>query len=147
MNTNTLSDYEFVKNPFDPFEWPKVIPVNTNTFADIFVDLSNTVIERFVLQAPNRLDTMIHSLHSNEFELKTPMPVAIELIDDDEAIAIFEHGNIEISGESPAHAIDELRHYVIGLYDVLRRERQNLGPIPRRQLATLEAYIGKARRE
>lgn len=131
----------------EPLELAEFFAVKTISLSGLFVDLSNAVIESFVLQDPNRFDTMIHSLHSNEFELKTPMPVAIELIDDDEAIAIFEHGNIEISGESPAHAIDELRHYVIGLYDVLRCERQNLGPIPRMQLATLEAYIGKAGRE
>ena len=131
------------------FEWSEFIPANTTTITDVdmFVDLSNAIIERFVLQDPNRFDTMINSLHSNEFELKISMPVTVELIDDDEAVAAFPEGNIAICGDSPAHAVEELRHHLIGLYTVFKREQDNLGSIPKAQLKQLEAYIGETGRK
>ncbi len=128
-----------------PFEWSEFIPANTTTIADLFIDLSNAVIERVVLQDSNRFDTMLHSLHNNEFKLKVSMPVTIELIDDDEAVATFSKGNIAISGDSPAHAVEELRHHLVGLYKIFKREEENLGRVPKAQLKILEAYIGKAR--
>ena len=130
-----------------PFERLKLIQADSTTIADLFVDLSNAVIERFDLQVPNRFDTKIRSLHSNEFELKTSMPVTIELVDDDEAVATFPEGGIAISGDSPAHAIEELRHHLVGLYKIFKREEKNLGRVPKAQLKTLEVYIGKARKK
>ena len=144
MNTVTLFN---AGNVNAQFEWSEFIPVTTTVIADLFVTLSNTVIEGFVLQAPNRFDTMIHSLHNDEFELKVSMPVTVELIDDDEAVATFPRGDIAISGDSPAHAIEELRYHLIGLYTVFKREQDNLGPIPKAQLEQLEAYIGETGRK
>ena len=128
-----------------PFERLNLIQANSTTIADLFIDLSNAIIERIVLEVPNRFDTVIRSLHSNEFELKVAMPVTIELIDDDEAIATFPKGSIAISGDSPAHAVEELRHHLVGLYKIFKREEENLGRVPKAQLKILEAYIGKAR--
>ena len=127
----------------EPLELEEFFAVKTISLSGLFVDLSNAVIERFVLQDPSRFDTMIHSLHSNEFELKVSMPVTLELVDDDEAVATFPKENIAISGDSPAHAIEELRHHLVGLYKVFKREQDNLGPMPKAQLKEMEAYIGE----
>lgn len=142
MNTTTLSE-SITINP--PFKRSEFIPAITTTFSDLFVNLSNTGIERFVLQTPNPFDAMIHSLHSNKFELKIPMPVTIELIDDDEAIATFPEADIAISGDSPADAMEELRFYLVGLYEIFEREAKNLGPVQKVQLRKLGAYIGETR--
>ena len=144
MNTVTLSETSTINQSF---EWSESILTTTNAISDLFVDLLNVGIERVVLQDPNRFDTIIHSLHSKEFELKTSMPVTIEMIDDDEALATFSKGNIAISGDSPAHAVEELRHHLVELYAVFKREQDNLGPIPKAQLKELEVYIGETGRE
>ena len=142
MSSVTLSESSIINNPFESAE---SILATTNTVSGLFVDLLNAGIEMFSSQTPNRFDTMIHSLHNSEFRLKASIPVTIELIDDDEAVATFSKGNIAISGDSPAQAMEELRYHLVGLYKIFKREKKNLGRVPKAQLKILEAYIGEAR--
>ncbi|NQU59928.1 MAG: hypothetical protein HQ512_02260 [Rhodospirillales bacterium] len=141
MSTITASEFRVVDLEFNQSEF---FQANTFSVADMFVNLSNAIVDRFVLLAPNQFDTVIHSLHSNKFELKMSMPVTIKLIDKNETVATFVDGNIAISGDSPAHALEELRHLLVGLYEIFKREKKNLGSVPKEQLKILGAYIGEA---
>ena len=61
---------------------------------------------------------------------------------DGEFLAEFSEAEMVTSGNTSAEAIEWLRDTIVSLYEHYNNERAALGPLPRRQLAVLEAYIG-----
>jgi len=76
-----------------------------------------------------------------ELELKKPIAVEIEIVDGD-TLATFREAEICRSGEHANEAFDWLTKSIVELYRLFQRERDNLGPHPKRQLKILEQYIG-----
>ena len=93
----------------------------------IFVDLTVAVID---------------SLPGTGYGLVKPIAVEISY-DDGEYLAQFTEAEITTSGDSPEETIEWLRSTIVSLYELYDRERATLGPLPRRQLDVLEAYIGE----
>ena len=95
-------------------------------------------------QASNRLTKItIDSLLSAEFVLKRPVNVVLDLVDG-EIVATFPEAELSRSGEYAYEAIAWLKEAIVSTYKLFDSERSNLGPLPARQLAVLENYLGKS---
>jgi hypothetical protein len=84
----------------------------------------------------------LDSLGNRKFQLKKPIPIFIRQEDDAEWIATFPEAELSRSGDSAVDAITWLKSSIVELYELFKGEDQ-LGPLPQRQLRTLERYIGE----
>lgn len=97
------------------------------------------LVHREVLYSSIRLE--IVDLHDEDYVLRRPIPVILQLTDDEEFLASVENANIAMTGVSAIDSLKTLREHITLLYGILCAER--LGPEPQKQLKVLEAYIGK----
>lgn len=78
------------------------------------------------------------------YRIKQPIEVRINMIEDDEYIAEFEEVGIAFAAANPTEAIQLLKAQIIYTYEAYK-SKSRLGPEPLRQLIILEKYIGKKR--
>ena len=86
-----------------------------------------------VLCKENAIDTVINSLHSNEYSLSRTMPIQIEWDDSGEFIATFGNAGISMSGDLAHEALSLLRDHLITVYRKFKNASK-LGPEAKRQL-------------
>lgn len=88
---------------------------------------------------------ILATLESETFELKNIVPVKITELSDGEFLASFEEAGISITGDTPQDAIRHFKNELIETFEIYKREQ--LGVVPKKQLAILEKYIGKKGRQ
>jgi predicted RNase H-like HicB family nuclease len=102
--------------------------------------LSRRVEQLEVVAAPLKSAT-IQSFAPEAYEVLKPIPVEIEA-DGDSFVATFRDASISTSGDTEQEAFENLKSLILDIFDSLRREPdENLGPVPRRQLAVLRDVI------
>jgi hypothetical protein len=80
----------------------------------------------------------------NDEGLVVKKPIEVELTSDgDQIIAAFREAEIVSSGDFAVEAIDWLKDMIASAFRLYEAERQALGPLPKRQLAILENYLGQ----
>jgi hypothetical protein len=85
---------------------------------------------------------VITTLHSSEYELRRDVPVLIEQVEEEEFVASFVDADVYTSGETMSAAIENLRAALISTLRTWSSvDTAKLGPLPRRQLATLERLL------
>jgi len=92
----------------------------------------------------DEMDVFINSLM--RYELKKPMPVHIECIDDNEFLAEVRGANISMTGDSVGDALTMLKENIEAIFERYR-SKERLGPEPSHQIKFLESYIGAERRK
>ena len=58
-------------------------------------------------------------------------------------IATFPEAEISTSGDTAAEALAWLNRTIVDTYEQFTAQRGRLGPLPKRQLKTLEKYVAK----
>ncbi|MFM9843084.1 MAG: hypothetical protein ACKVOI_08970 [Dongiaceae bacterium] len=91
----------------------------------------------------SEIQTTLVSLDSEKYELTSPILLTIKSVSEGEYIVSFPDAEISRSGESPAAAIAWLKTSLVELYELFRRRQNQLGPVPKRQLKTLERYLAE----
>ena len=82
----------------------------------------------------------IVDLPGGAHELKRPVDAKIRY-SDSEYLAEFAEAEIVTSGETAEDAIQWLKETIISLYDFYKNNQSALGPLPKRQLSVLGAYV------
>lgn len=102
--------------------------------------LSRRVEQLEVVAAPLKSAT-IQSFAPEAYEVLKPIRVEIEA-DGESFVATFRDASISTSGDTEQEAFENLKSLILDIFDSLRREpAENLGPVPRRQLAVLRDVI------
>ena len=82
----------------------------------------------------------ITSLNHDKLVLRKSLVVEIKG-HKDEVIADFYDGQVVGFGETEQEAMDDLKNDLVALYHDLTEDEENLGPLPKKWLATLREYV------
>ena len=83
---------------------------------------------------------LLNDLDNGRYSLRHPIPLVLSQEAEDEYVLTFPEAEISRSGETPGEALDWLKSSIVKLYETYRKHA-NLGPLPSRQLRTLEKFI------
>ena len=97
-----------------------------------------------IVTSINVFGMLIDDLGSEQYVLKSPIFVVVEVHDTTDVIARHVETGIAIGGSSVSDAVGILKEHLSGVYDLLVGDGR-LGPEPARQKAILEKYIGQRR--
>jgi hypothetical protein len=86
------------------------------------------------------IETLAH------YEIKKPIPVRIECVDDNEFLAEVSEANIAMTGDSVGDALMMLKENIEAVFERYK-SMERLGTEPSRQLQFLEMHIGAKRRK
>ena len=102
-----------------------------------------------ILFTPQELSTptyhiraSLHTTHRFQGHPRLSVPVIgidIERLSDDEVIASFE--GISMSGSNDDDAVDALFEALLDMLDLYSANEENLGPVPKRELAVLRHHF------
>lgn len=111
---------------------------------DRVADLSERISRLESATSSSPLRVAIASFAPEPYSLLRPIEVLVEQVDDS-FVASFFDANISASGDNQQEAFDNLKSFVLDIYDSLLAESpERLGPEPKRQLAVLESFLRKA---
>ncbi len=82
----------------------------------------------------------LNSLKHLEYRLRHPIFISLEY-DAEQVIASFDDIEAFSSADTESEAMDLLRDEIVSLYEDLKTDRDNLGPLPAKWLQLLEATI------
>lgn len=86
----------------------------------------------------------IHTFAPESFEVLKPIPVVIESTDDG-FIARYYDANASMIGDTQEEAFNNLKEFLLDLFETLGEDEDSLGPHLKRQLAVLRDVIRKTR--
>lgn len=92
--------------------------------------------------ASRRRVVQIAALNDKSLEIKKAINIEISW-DDDGIIATFPQAEIVTSGDTALDAIDWMKDTIAANFKLFSSERGALGPLPERQLAALEEFVGQ----
>jgi hypothetical protein len=121
-------------------------PMNAviRTLSEVNVTLGHIISTKshWISGSTNKWDLEIDILGNNAYTLKKPIPIIISM-DGDDYIAQFTEAEIVTSCETAAEALRWLKATIIDTFEQFKSEEKILGPLPRKQLKVLEAYLAK----
>lgn len=82
----------------------------------------------------------ITTLDPEPFELVREIPVVVTP-DEDGYLATFSDADICMTGDTKEEAVENLRLFLVDIFDDLEAQESCLGPHPKRQLAVLRDFI------
>jgi len=117
--------------------------VYTSTSVIFLYDI-NQLNTKFCMVRSDEINLSIDRLAN--YEIKKPIPVRIECIDDNEFLAEVSDANIAMTGNSIGDALMMLKENIESIFERYK-SKERLGMEPSRQLQFLEAHIGAERRK
>jgi hypothetical protein len=88
-------------------------------------------------------EVAVYNLDSLKYELYRPIVLSLRKEADNEYVASFPAAELSRSGDTAQEAVQWLKSSIVSLYEVLSRQRNQLGPRAARQLHTLGDYVVK----
>jgi len=82
----------------------------------------------------------LNSLRSSRYSLKYPIHISIEY-EDGQVIASFDDIEAFAYSDNEFESVDLLCEEIITLYEDLKENEDNLGPLPRQWFSILQAFI------
>lgn len=136
---------------YTPGEYTAIIPPQNRDINKLKVELIS--VKREVMELKARVDNLtqqpafvtskIHSLPSEEYELKAPIDVIIEIYSD-EALAVIPELELYGEGRTEMDALSDLKLELIDLYEnLVDMSDDELGDSPREWKKTLQLLVVK----
>ena len=91
-------------------------------------------------QRGNFIVVPVRSLGDEPYELTCEIPVVVQGTGDDYVATHFDTG-VSMSGDTEQEAVDNLKVYMVDLFELLERDESKLAPGPRKQLAALRTVL------
>jgi predicted RNase H-like HicB family nuclease len=118
-----------------------IVSLANESVATPIVNIFGNISTQFFMVPSDEIHLSIDSL--SFYEVKTPIPVCIECIEDDEFIAEIPEINMAMAGDTIGEAMQLLKEHVQAVFRRYESKKQQLGPEPRSQMNYLEQYIGR----